>query len=254
MAAGRVVVVRAATAALAAIVGIGLFAVLAPDRADASGPVAQVHVHAQAYEGPRGTILASLRGRCAPGYEVADLVLDFSQGAVTTPSVLGQPFRCDGRWHEQRVTSLEAFEPGHATLTARLSVVRVSTGDPGPQAVDTQDLYVRPAAKVVLPRTVHLEPDGAITAVVRARCDTPWVLQDFLVEATQGDGVGAPFGSTLADLVCDGKVRPVTVRIAPVAAPFHRGHLRLDGVISLLDPDSFDPVTSAGATRTVRVR
>jgi hypothetical protein len=257
---GRALARPAATLLLALIVGLGLMVVVSPPTEAAAarpahaGPVAQLHLDAQAFEGPRGTILAGLRGRCAPGYEVADLVLDFAQGDVTTPPVLGQPFPCDGRWHRQRVTSLEAFTPGRATLTARLSVVRQDTGDPGPQAVATKAIYVRPAAKIVLPRAVHLGAQGVVTAVVRARCDAPWVLQEFYVSASQGTTAGSAFGEALLDLRCDGVVRPVKVRLRPVAAPFRRGTLVLDAAITLLDPETFDPVTQARASRTVRVR
>jgi hypothetical protein len=245
---------------LACVIGAGMLVGVPAAAHGASGaaayprPVAQVHVDGQAYEGARGTILAGLRARCAPGYRVEELVLQFSQGEVTTPPQLGQPFPCDGRWHRQRPSSLEAFGPGRAVLTARLTVVRTSTGTPAPPAVDTRSIYVRPAAKVVLPRTAHLAADGSLSFVVRARCDQPWVLQEFLVAATQGEFPDVASGSALLDLPCDGVVHRVPVRLAPTDPAFARGPLRVDAALTLLDPESFDPVTQATATRTVRVR
>lgn len=252
--------VWAGVALLALFLGL-LQTALVAERSDGSAGapsssrgVAQVQVDARAYEGPRGTILASLRGRCAPGFEVVELALDFAQGELTTPTLLGRPFPCDGRWHRQRVTSLEAFQPGPATLTARLTVVRRSTGEPVPPVVDHQRIHVRPAAAVVLPSSSRLRPDGAITMVVRARCDAPWVVQDFRVAATQGEVPNVASGGALLGLTCDGTMRRVAVRIEPDGAPFRRGDLLVDAEITLLDPEFFDPVTQARATRTVRVR
>jgi hypothetical protein len=247
-------------AILLAGVGLVLGALAGPARPAAASPaihreaVADVHVASQAYEGPRGTILADVRGRCAPGHEVVELVLDFSQGDVTTPSLLGRTFPCDGHWHSQRVTSLEAFEAGRAMLTARLTVVDVATGDPAPQAVETRSIYVRPAAKVVFPVVAHLLADGVVRIVVRARCDAPWVLQDFHVSLTQGEFPTVASADAYLDLTCDGTVRRTTLRLASSPVPFHRGRLLASGSITLLDPEQFDPVTQVTATRSVRLR
>lgn len=257
----RLAITRLWVGLLGVALGVGLLAVVAAPRpadgatASTSSPAVELRINAQAYEGPRGTILADLRGRCAPGYVFADLVLDFSQGDVTTPSVSGSPFPCDGRWHGQRVMSLEAFEPGPATLTARLSVVDAETGDPGPQVVVTQAIYVRPAAKIELPRTAELRPHAVVKMVVRARCDAPWVLQDFYISATQGTYPDVAFDDALLDLTCDGVTRSVTVLLqSTTGVAFHRGALLVDADITLLDPEQFDPVTQVRASRTVTVR
>jgi hypothetical protein len=242
---------------LGLVVGAGLVMVVAPPRpadgATYAGPVAELHVGAQAYEGQRGTILAGLRGRCAPGYRVTELALDFSQGDVVTPTLLEQPFPCDGRWHRRRVTSLEAFEAGPATLTARVSVVPVAGGTTT-QVSTTAAIYVRPAAKIELPASVELRPHAVVKITFRARCDAPWVLQDFHVSATQGE-FPSPVASAdqYLDLTCDGVLHPFTIRLKSTPVPFHAGWLRLDASISLLDPQEFDPVTQATSTRVVRV-
>lgn len=241
--------------AVAAVVLGALIALLPAPRASAGeGMAADVQISRFAYEGPRGTILADLRLRCAPGYEFAELALDFSQGGVTTPSLLGQPVPCDGRWHDQRVSSLEAFEAGWATLTARLTVVDAVTGEPAPEAVATRAIYVRPAAAIVLPRTVHLLPGGQVRLTVRARCDVPWVLQDFSVTLTQGEFPAIASADAYLDLTCDGALHSTTVLLGPSTVPFQEGPARIDASITLLDPEQFDPVTQATATGTVRVR
>lgn len=249
---------RAVVALLSVAMGIGLVGLVPPGRADAGPrvavPVAELHIDAQAYEGQRGTILAGLRGRCAPGYVVDELLLDFSQGDIVTPSLQEQPFPCDGRWHRQRVTSLEAFEAGPATLRATLRVIAAATGRPAPPVVTTAAIYVRPAAKIELPASVELRPHAVVKISFRARCDAPWVLQDFQVTATQGE-FPQPVASAdqYLDLTCDGVLHPFTIWLKSTPVPFHAGWLRLDASISLLDPQEFDPVTQATATRMVRV-
>lgn len=213
-------------------------------------PDAEVRISAQAYEGPRGTILASLRARCAPGFEVADLVIQFSQGDVSTPPRSAATLPCDGEWHRQSVSSDEAFEPGKATMTALLSVTDAETGEPGDPAFVVQEIYVRPAARIWLPRYAVLKANGVVRLVVYARCDAPWVLQDFLVDGTQG---GLFDSSPPLPIVCDGEVRPVTVWLSPEGAAFRRGGLLVNGALSLLDPEFFDPVTTATATRWITV-
>jgi hypothetical protein len=217
-----------------------------------AAPDAQVRIDPRAFEGPRGTILASLRLRCAPGFEFSDLVIEFRQGDVITPPTLGSAIPCDGRWHRQKVSSPEAFEPGAATMSARLSVIDAETGDPGEQAFESTRIFVRPAARVWLPPTAKLTRAGDVRIVVRARCDEPWLLQDFLVEGSQAAGTRYAFD--LLSLPCDGTVRPRTAILERDSGRFTRGRLEVMAALSLLDPEFFDPVTTATASRVVQVR
>lgn len=220
-------------------------------------PDAELFIKAQAYEGARGTIYADLRLRCAPGFVFADLVLDFSQGGVVTPSLFGRSFPCDGNWHLQRVQSSEAFDPGRAMLTARLSVTDLQTGDPGRQAVVTQSIYVRPAAKIELAATAVLRPHHVVRLTLKVRCDAPWIGQGLYVEAVQGNAV--PFAQdneSFPDvpLTCDGVLRSHAFWFkSNTARPFTRGRMTLSASLSLLDPEFFDPVSSATANRSVTV-
>ena len=104
-----------------------------------------------------------------------------------------------------------------------------------------------------LPATVELRPHAVVKATVRARCDAPWVLQSFSVHATQGAFPSIASDDEYLDVPCDGVQRPFTIwfRSAPVA--FHRGWLRLDSEITLLDPEQLDPVMQVCSTRVVRV-
>jgi hypothetical protein len=233
---------------------------LLTSEASAELPDASVQIVKRAAEGPRGTIMARVRLRCAPGFEFADLVLDFSQGDVTTPSTSATPppgFECDGRGHRQNVTSLEAFEAGAATMTARLSVTDVETGDPGRQAVDTERIWVRAAAAVRLRKVARLHSDGSVTVVVRTRCDRPWVEPSLVVSLTQyrpdGTGIGATGVAPQDALTCDNRWHRLKLRADPAEGAFRRGAVEAQAFLDILTPVDFDPVTQAQHLRTLRV-
>jgi hypothetical protein len=212
-----------------------------------------VVVDRSADEGARGTILATVRVRCEPGHEVVDLSLEFSQAGVTQPVLSGPGFPCDGRWHELGVSSLEGFDPGPATLTARLTVADSGTGAVAPPAVDTQQVEVVPAAAVRLPGTAVLRPDGGVRLVLRARCATPWVLQELTVRASQGDDPTVASDDAAPALVCDGDWHRVVVLLGSADPAFTRGPAQVEAVVTVLDPESFDPVAQARETATVRI-
>lgn len=224
--------------------------------ASAAIPDASVHIHRQAFEGQNGTILASYKTRCAPGFEFAEAVIDFSQGSVSTPSTFGQPIPCDGKWHEQKTTSLEAFQPGAATMAIRMSVIRTDSGDPGKQAFESAPIFVRAAAASVIPASATLLANHVVKVVVQARCDKPWVLQEFGITATQDEFPNQKSASQYSQTypVCDGKLHPRTFLLKADPGNFHKGKLRVDTSITVLDPQSFDPVAQANQSRTVTVK
>ncbi len=111
-------------------------------------------------------------------------------------------------------------------------------------------VYVRPGARVLLPRYVDLQPGGVLRARVLARCDEPWVVQDFFVAASQDDGF--TFASTHLDLPCDGAWHARTAVLEASAGRLHRGRVYLDGHIATLDRDNFDPAVFATAGRWSR--
>ena len=225
----------------------------APDPA----PDAQVHVSSRAHEGPRGTIVASLRARCAPGLVFVAPTLDWRQGEVVTPSTSGAPVTCDGRWHRQTVGSFEAFEGGPAHVRARLDVVDPATGRAGAPGLHVTRIYVRPAAVIRLPGTARLLPGGGLRITTRARCDTPWLLQSYGLDAQQGEfpDLAAGGGDHEDQPVCDGAYHRVSFVLGSVQpVGFRRGWAQVSAQIVLLDRVDFDPIASAHAAGRVWVR
>jgi hypothetical protein len=105
---------------------------------------------------------------------------------------------------------------------------------------------------VWLPSSATLTRAGDVRLVVRARCDRPWLLQDFLVEGSQ-DG-GTRYSFDLLSLPCDGEVHVRTALLDRDSGPFTRGPMQVMAALSLLEPETFDPVATATAARVVRVR
>ncbi len=220
-------------------------------------PDAEVHVASQAHEGARGTIVASLRARCAPGLAFVALTLDWRQGDLTTPSTHGGPVTCDGRWHRQTVTSFEAFEGGPAHVRARLDVVDPATGRAGTPGIHVTRIYVRPATVIRLPGTATLLPGGGLRISTLARCDTPWLLQSYELDAQQGEfpDLAAGGGNVEDRPPCDGVYHRVTFVLGSVQpVGFHRGWAQVSAQIVLLDRVDFDPIASAHASARVWVR
>jgi hypothetical protein len=239
--------------AVVALALTGAFLPNAPASA-ATLPDASVAINPQAYEGQRHTIIGSLFARCRSGFEFADLVIDVSQGSMST-TLAGKSLTCDGQWHKQQFsTPEEGWTTGPASVTARLSVTDVTTGDPGKQGVQTRSIYVRPGAKIELPSTATLTSQG-IRLVIKARCDKPWVLSEFGVSATQGTFPNQASASFNSDTfpTCDGALHSLTVFLKSSPTAFKKGWVTVDSHIHTLDPEQFDPAPSATATRAVKV-
>lgn len=233
-------------------------AVSGPTASADPAPDAEIRVQGQAFEGPRGTILGEVRVRCATGLVATGFVLQISQGDVVTPPTQEPLPSCTGALEPQAFSSLEAFDPGSATVVATLELADAVTGEPRGTVTQTKQIYVRPAAKIVLPRTARLLPGRVVKLVVRARCDEPWVPGDFLVSATQGEPVGAAQDFEFVTIdECDGELRSYVVRLRSERSPdrgvFRLGWIRVDAELTVFDPDSFDPVAQARKTRAVRV-
>jgi hypothetical protein len=224
--------------------------------ASAAVPDASVAINPQAFEGQRHTIVGNVWARCAPGFEFAGLAIDITQGA-SVGAESGSSVVCDGEWHKQTFkTSEENWVPGPATVTARLSVTDVVTGDPGRQGVQTKDIYVRPGAKIELPATATLRPHGVVRLVIKARCDKPWVLSEFGLEANQGAFPHLASSGYNSDTFpkCDGALHSLTIFLQSSPTSFKRGWMTVDAHIHTLDPVEFDPAPSATAQRAVKVQ
>ncbi len=246
--------------AVASALSVALLASAAPGPAASAGPVpdAEIRIQGQAREGPRGTIFGEVRVRCAADLVATAFTLQISQGDVATPPSEEQLPSCTGALRPQPFSSLEAFDPGPATVVATLELADAATGESRGSVSVTTRIYVRPAAKIVLPRTARLLPGRVVSLVVRARCDEPWVPGDFMVSATQGPSVGAAQDTEFLPIVCDGVLRRHVVRLQSVRSPdrgvFREGWIRVDAALTVFDPEFFDPVAQATATRAVLVK
>ncbi|MBS2936674.1 hypothetical protein KDN32_02830 [Nocardioides sp. J2M5] len=238
----RIVVVSLLTALAALLLG--------PGAAVAQTPPGEVRVQGRAYEGQFDTFRGTLRVTCRPGLRVSELGLTFVQDFTSPESLIPTVPTCDGRWHVVSFSSYEGFHPGRATVRVRMALVDATTAAPAGEVATEGSVYVRPGARVLLPRRVDLRRDGGLRATVWGRCDEPWVLQGFSVSASQDEGF--VFGSTLLDIPCDGAWHARTAVIRSAGDPFHRGPVRLDASITTLDGVNFDPAVSAGASRWVR--
>jgi hypothetical protein len=216
--------------------------------AEAATPGAVVRIDGPAHEGPRGQILLDLRLSCRPGLTVSRLALVFSQGDVVGPQELANPPACDGRVHRLRHGSVEGFDPGQAHVDIAVTLVDTVSGAARGTVDRSKDVFVRPAARVWLPRTATLTSDGAVRAVVRGRCDEPWTPGDFYVSGSQ-DG---SFGDALLDITCDGRVHARVVTLRSVAAVFTAGRIEMSAELTVFD-EFFDPVAQGRASRSVRL-
>lgn len=245
--------------ALAAVLSAGLLTLplTGPTASATPAPDAEIRIQGQAFEGPRGTILGEVRVRCATGLVSTGFTMQISQGDVVTPPTQEPLPSCTGALQPQAFSSLEAFQPGPATVVATLELADAVTGEPRGSVTQTKRIYVRPAAKIVLPRTAQLLPGRIIKLVLRARCDAPWVPGDFIVSATQGEPVGAAQDTQFLSIVCDGVVRRHVVRLQSLPSPdrgvFRTGRVQVDAGLTVFDPEQFDPVAQATANRSVLV-
>lgn len=232
-----------------AVVLLGLGTALMPLQAPATETVAAVSVDYIGRQGQGGVILARLNARCVPGYVLQDIVVEFSQGDLTASTVIVSGVPCDGAWHKVRFSSPEGFEPGAAHAFARMTVISAATGDPAPQAVDDQPMWVRAAVALSLPKAASLTPRGNVWITVYARCDRPWVESELVLELSQGTQSATVITPTNT-VPCDEKWRAFSFK-ADGVAPFQRGPATLFGSLCVLDPVSFDPVACTQPNRTI---
>ncbi len=241
----------------AGAIGLSLFGTAgSAAHADGRRADAQVDISPFAKEGQRGSILLNLTARCAPGNVLQELVIGYSQNDFSVEQAAFVDLTCDGRWHRLRVSGPEAFEPGPADITARLTVIDAVTGDPKQQGVDSQRVWVEPAAKVAVGTHVRLKGDGTAVVAVSVRCDQPWIAAGLSIELSTGV-VGGASGTAFVegdDISCDDRWHRLFVPVTSGGVAFSRGEATVFAFFDVLDPISFDPVTQAQAVTTVRIR
>jgi len=182
--------------------------------------------------------------RCDSAYEVQDLVVDVSQDAGFLFGSVAGTFGlvCDDQWHMLTVqvpSSGDRWHGGATVVTALLDIVDPDTGDPVDQAVDTLQTNVREPAEVELLDRAHLKSSGAAVVRVKVRCEDPLVVQDLVVDLSQGS-VGASRSGEFG-VVCDGRWHRLKLRLRPSSGSFHAGSADALAFFTVLDPDSFDP-------------
>jgi hypothetical protein len=238
-----------ATSALLALVLVG--GVAGPAGAD-DQPAGEVEVPGPAYEGEDTTFTGTIRVRCEAGLAVGELAMSFEQQAVTTPErTATAPPTCTGAWEDLDYRSDEGFTPGSVTVHVRLVLVDAATDEVQEQVEVSESIYVRPAARVRLPRTATLRPNGLLTYRARIRCDAPWQNYATFMSAAQGTVAAEP--RVVRDVPCDGVYRVRRVWLRPTEGDFSRGRARVSVEVVLVDSD-FDFGPGAWASRRVRVR
>jgi hypothetical protein len=215
-------------------------------------PVGDVEVPGPAYEGHDATFTGTILVRCGTGVAASELVMAFEQDGTTTPERAATALpTCTGEWESLDYRSDEGFDPGPVTVHVRLVLVDASTGEAQGEVEVAESIYVRPAAKVRLPRTASLRPSGLLTFRAWIRCDDPWQNYATFMSAAQGSVAAEP--RVVRDVPCDGAYRLRRVWLRPEEGDFTRGRARVSVEVVLVDAD-FDFGPEAQASRRVRVR
>ncbi len=243
----------ARVAVLAATIAAVPFAGTAAAAEDTTGP-ADVSI-GDVSLGPGGEWMnVSVTARCDEPNVVGDLVVEVSQDAgARFGSVAGDlGVTCDGAPHalDLQIPSFGGRWHGGTTLVqASFSIYDPVTGDPVDQAVDSVGVDVRAPADVELRHRAKLRPSGAVVLRLRVRCSDELVVQDLEVELSQGS-VGASKAGDFG-IECDGRWERVRLRLRPLSGWFHPGDADAFAYLTVLDPDSFDPVWQARDTETL---
>jgi hypothetical protein len=215
-------------------------------------PAGEIEVPGPAYEGHDTTFTGTIRVRCGDGLEATELVMAFERAGTTTPERAATALpTCTGEWESLDYRSDEGFAPGPVTVHVRMVLVDATTDEVQEQVEVSESIYVRPAAKVRLPRAATLRPNGLLTYRARIRCDAPWQNYATFMSAAQGPVAAEP--RVVRDVPCDGAYRLRRVWLRPDEGDFERGRARVSVEVVLVDAD-FDFGPGARASRRVRVR
>jgi hypothetical protein len=243
---------RTLTQLLVLVLGtIGVAFWVPTSAASGATPVAQVDVLSPGREQQFDNFSGEVRARCDPGFEFQELSFHGVQGSNVQDWTTSAPgFTCTGYWQRIKYSSGPGFVAGQAaTVTARLTVISSTTGDPADQAVDTGSVWVRPATAIVFRNWPTLKPDGTAVVHLKARCDRPWVEPELIVTLTQDNHSS----QMIPSMTCTSGFKWFDLRTPAADGLFHKGPARVDGSLIVLDPNSFDPVAATQIFREVGI-
>jgi Family of unknown function (DUF6299) len=252
-----------ATAALVVVALVSPAAGAAPLRAtDAAAnppPAAVVRLDNNGKVGRFDVALIAGSARCRAGAIVQELVVSVMEGARSgSTSAIPAGLVCDGAFHRFEVSvgasDFGPFTPGFVDADARLTVLDPDSMDPLPQGHASKQVWLRPAVKLAVLSSGRLLRDGTVRLTVVARCETPWFAAGISLSISQSPP-GLIGGETfLPDVpACDGVDHTFRVRVAASVDPFRPGKSQVLGFLTVLDPDSGDPVDQAQVNKVVRL-
>ena len=217
-------------------------------------PAAQVHIARIGSIGVGSSAVVHIWQRCKNGVVVAETVVEVNQpGAGGGVSAGAFGMVCDGRWHRVDVTvsstSGSPFVPGLADVDARFTVLDPESFDPLPQGVDSRRVWLAAPAQVFVFWRGALDEAGNASVAVVARCQPPWTVALLSLELTQGDDAGQGHSNDFG-LACDGRWFHRVLKVIPSPGSFEPGKSEANASLSILDPNTGDPVYTARFERT----
>ena len=121
-------------------------------------------------------------------------------------------------------------------------------------------LPAAPAVAAPIPAEVSILDQGQVgrfdTAIVsvRARCESPWIIQDLEVVVTQAGGTVAGSVSGIFGLTCNRAWQSLNVEMfSSSGEPSEPGPANVDAFFTVLDPVTFDPVDQARDSQIVNL-
>ena len=185
---------------------------------------------------------------------VAETVVEVNQpGAGGGVSAGAFGMVCDGRWHRVDVTvsstSGSPFVPGLADVDARFTVLDPESFDPLPQGVDSRRVWLQAPAQVFVFWRGALDEAGNAPwrswRVVSPRGPSRSFRLNSPRASDAGQGHSNDFG-----LACDGRWFHRALKVIPSPGSFEPGKSEANASLSILDPNTGDPVYTLGSSAT----
>ena len=217
-------------------------------------PAAQVHIARHGSIGVGSSAVVHLWQRCTNGVVVAETVVEVNQPGANGVGAGDLGMVCDGRWHRLDVTVSSTtgspFVPGLADVDARFTVLDPESFDPLPQGLDSRRVWLAAPAQVLVSWRGALDEAGDASVAVVARCQPPWTVALLSLELTQGDDAGQGHSNDFG-LPCDGRWFHRVLKVVPSPGSFEPGKSEANASLSVLDPNTGDPVYTARFERNV---